>query len=222
MSKIIDKNQANRALRWEHPLMEEFATTGERSTEYGPLTAEQLEEIQNQAYQEAYEAGFKKGAEDGRKESERENQPKLEMINRILNVLSEPVTQMDKEVEKLIVQLIILITQQLVRREIKIQEGQIIGIVKEALSALPLSARSVYIYLHPEDAQVVSGVFSGDEKTSYYSVVEDATLSRGDCKIATDTSTLDATVEKRVAAIITEMLGGERQRDLQCDGRTQT
>ena len=43
-----------------------------------------------------------------------------------------------------------------------------------------------------------------------FAVIE---LSRGGCRVSTDTSRIDATVENRVNAVIAEVLGGERDVD---------
>ena len=47
------------------------------------------------------------------------------------------------------------LARQIVRRELKTDPTQIIGIIREAIAALPVAARDVRVHLHPEDAAVV-------------------------------------------------------------------
>jgi len=44
-------------------------------------------------------------------------------------------------------------------------------------------------------------------------IKEDPTLARGGCKVETDTSQIDASMESRIAEIAAEVLGGERRDD---------
>jgi flagellar assembly protein FliH len=44
-------------------------------------------------------------------------------------------------------------------------------------------------------------------------IIEDPIQTRGGCRILTDTSQIDATVESRINAIIANLLGGERSTD---------
>ena len=46
------------------------------------------------------------------------------------------------------------LARQIVRRELKTDPTQIIGIIREAIGALPVAARDVRVHLHPEDAAV--------------------------------------------------------------------
>ncbi|RMG30702.1 MAG: flagellar assembly protein FliH, partial [Gammaproteobacteria bacterium] len=46
-----------------------------------------------------------------------------------------------------------------------------------------------------------------------WKLVEDPTLSRGGCRVETESSRIDATVEQRLHAVLARFLGGERQGD---------
>jgi flagellar assembly protein FliH len=92
--------------------------------------------------------------------------------------------------------------------------------VRQAISVLPASARNIKVHLHPEDAQLVREILSmenGAEEERRWSIVEDGTLTRGGCKVESDTSRIDSTVESRLATVINEVLGGERESDESSD-----
>lgn len=177
-----------------------------------PITAEQLENIQGQAYKEAYDEGFEKGYRDGHQESKEHLQQQVGIMNAVLNQCAAPIKQVDNEIEEQLVQLAIALTRQLVRREIKMEPSHIVAIVREAMEALPVASRDVRVMLHPEDSQVINKAMATGEN-QYWKLVDDPTMNRGDCRIQTESSSIDASIERRLASIIATMLGGERKQD---------
>jgi flagellar assembly protein FliH len=85
--------------------------------------------------------------------------------------------------------------------------------VREALAALPVGARDVRLALNPEDAAMIREVLSLQEGDHAIRVVEDPVQSRGGCRVLTETSQIDATVESRLNAVIANTLGGLRSTD---------
>jgi flagellar assembly protein FliH len=185
------------------------------------LTVTEIEAMQKQAFDEAFvqgkNEGFQQGFEEGSKKGYEENvellhQKAAEFI-RLMESLSEPFKNLDEEVEKELVKLSIGIASQIIRREIKLDPGQVIAAVREAINILPLSSQKIVLYLHPEDAELVRSVLSVDEMSPSWSVTEDPLITRGGCKVDTDVSHINATVENRLAAVIATTLGGEREHD---------
>lgn len=181
----------------------------ERQEEEPPrLDEEALAEIKRQAYEEGLALGKKEGLDAGR-EVIAQN---IALLQQICAVLNEPLEQLDELVEEELLQLTVAIAKQIVRRELKTDPGQIVGLIREALGQLPGGALYTRIFLHPEDAAFVRKALSLDGNQSI-EIKEDPTLSRGGCKVETDTSQIDATMESRIAEIAAEVLGGERHSD---------
>jgi len=189
------------------------------------LTVTEIETMQKQAFDEAFsqgknegfQQGFDQGFAEGSKKGYEEN---IELLHkkaaefiRLMESLSEPFKNLDEEVERELVKLSIGIASQIIRREIKLDPGQVIAAVREAINILPLSSQKINLYLHPEDAELVRSVLSLDEMSPSWSVIEDPLITRGGCKVDTDVSHVNATVENRLAAVIATTLGGERERD---------
>jgi flagellar assembly protein FliH len=185
------------------------------------LTAEQLEQIQQQAYKEGFELGKKEGFEFGHKEilaaGRQELLKRVDQLDSIISTLEAPLKKLDDQLEREIVELIIATVRQLVRREVKTDPEQIIGVVREALSILPVTARNVRLVLQPEDATLVREIYDVNEKEVGWTIVEDPVMERGGCKVLTDISQVDATLESRLTALVTQLLGGERIRDISED-----
>jgi flagellar assembly protein FliH len=211
--KIISSDEAGSIERWQTPLVEHSASSGDAQLPRGPITAEAIEKIQKQAYKEAYDEGLANGYKEGIAKSKAELAPHIQLLQKALSALSKPFKDLDQEVEQQLTELAITIARQLVRREIKTDPGQIIAIVREAILVLPSAAKKIYVYLHPEDLELVKTKLSASEPESYWRLMEDPTLSRGDCKVMTDTSTIDATVERRLSSLVANLLGGEREQD---------
>jgi flagellar assembly protein FliH len=184
--------------------------------------------MQRQAYDEAfaqgkkdgYSEGFNEGSRQGYEENVQALQKKATEFVSLLESLSQPFKVLDAEVEKELVKLAIGIATQIIRREIKLDPGQVIAAVREAIKVLPLSSQKISLHLHPEDAELVRSALSLDEMSPAWKIVEDPLITHGGCKVYTDVSHIDATVENRLAAVIATLFGGEREHDCKDAGGT--
>ena len=215
-SKIISGVKADELQQWDPPSISSGGVSANNL--HGSLmTAAQLEQIQKQAYQEGFEQGKKEGFSYGHKEALEEGRKQLQQnvqnMEQLLHALETPFKQLDEQVEQELVALAIAIVKQLVRREIKADPNQILGVVREAIGILPVSSRHVRLVLHPDDAVLVREVYSTTETELGWVIVEDPILARGGCRVLTDTSQIDATLESRLTALIAPLLGGERARE---------
>jgi flagellar assembly protein FliH len=192
------------------------------------LTVNEIEAMQKQAYDEAfaqgkkdgYNQGFNEGSRQGYEENVHALQKKATEFVSLLESLSQPFKVLDSEVEKELVKLAIAIATQIIRREIKLDPGQVIAAVKEAIKVLPLSSQKISLHLHPEDTELVRSALSLDEMSPAWRFVEDPLITRGGCKVDTEVSHIDGTVENRLASVITTLFGGERKHDCKDVGGT--
>ncbi len=209
MSKVISAEQLTECQRWTVPDVGNVATGVSPTLQVGPLTAEQLESLHKQAYDE----GFALGREDGLRAGQAQVRERAQQFARLMATLSRPLDVLDQQVERELVALAIAVARQLVRRELRTDPGQVVASVREALASLPVAARNVRVHLHPEDAKLVRDALSFDDAERTWTIVEDVTLSRGGCKVLSETSQVDAGVEARLATVIARLLGGERAGD---------
>lgn len=217
-SKIISSGKTGRVRQWQPPSMDQPEETKPASDGSGPLlTAEQLEKLQQQAYEEGFEKGRKEGFEYGHKEGlvkgQEEIDARIVRLDQLMMTLEHPLEQLDEEVERELLDLVVSIVKQLVRREVKTDPGQIVGVLREALGLLPLSSRNIRVLLHPDDAVIVKRVYEVSDKELNWKIVEDPLIGRGGCRVLTETSQVDATLESRLATLIAPLLSGERTQD---------
>lgn len=222
-TKVIRGEAVSDCQAWNVPEVQSEAS-GQRR----PMTARQLEEIQNQAHRE----GFQQGLQEGRDAGLKEFTQRVHYLEQLIQSLGKPFEELDETVEQQLAQLAMLVARQLVRRELKTDPEQVIGVVREALSALPVTARSVQLALHPEDAAMIRESLSlqeGGQDSKFVPqddrssdgggihIVDDPVQSRGGCRVLTEVSQIDATVESRLNAVIASVLGGQRSTDDQAD-----
>ena len=175
-------------------------------TAHGPPTVAGLVDLQAEAHQEAFAQGLAEGRAAGRAEIK----VQVDRLAGMFYDLARPFEELDLEVERELLTLAMSLARQIVRRELKTDPTQIIGIIREAIAALPVAAREVRVHLHPEDASVVREHLAPTESERAWSIVEDPVMARGGCQVTTATSRIDARLETRLGSILSELLGTER------------
>lgn len=193
------------------------------------LTVNQLESLQKQAHEEAIERGhkegYKRGYENGQIQGQKdgyqtgcqEGQQHIGEIamrlNTLLLSLDQPFRELDEQVEHEIAMLAVAIAKQIIRRELKMDSGQVVAVVREAMKILPAAVRNIRLHLHPEDAELVRSALALEESNTDWEIVEEPLMNRGGCKVDSDTSRIDATIENQLAALVASLFGGEREQD---------
>jgi flagellar assembly protein FliH len=208
-NRILSAGEANEYVEWQEPQVQGRIASSDDGIR--PPTANDMRMLHKDAYDEGFNMGRKEGRAQGYTQAETESQQLFNELEALFNSLANPVAQLDDELETSIAELTLAIARQLVRREIKTEPGEIVAVVREAVRVLPISARNPTIYLHPEDIQLVRNALSlGDDEKSYR-LEEDLLLTRGDCRVETESSYIDASIEARLSAIAANMLGDERK-----------
>ncbi|HVY23218.1 MAG TPA: flagellar assembly protein FliH [Steroidobacteraceae bacterium] len=194
------------------------SVSGPRANRRNKPTLAELEDVERAAWDEAYA----KGLEAGRKAGEQEARKRMEQvtsIEAILNALAKPLQQLDREVETQLVSLVFAIAKQVVRRELRIDPAQVIAVVRDTVGLLPLAQRNVRVHLHPEDARLIRERLAEPQSERAWSIIEDPVMSRGGCRVTTDTSQIDARLETRLAAVFAHLMGDDRDAGMRDDGK---
>jgi flagellar assembly protein FliH len=179
------------------------------------LTVEEIEAIQKQAHaegfalgkQEGYQAGFVEGSKKGYDENVHLIEVRTNQLVSLLESFATPFKHLDESVEQALANLSVKIAKQILHREIELDSGQVTAAVKAAVAALPIASQNVKLYLNPEDADLVSFNLGLGESPSAWTIIEDASITRGGCKVETEISHVDATVENRLNAVLESMFG---------------
>jgi flagellar assembly protein FliH len=199
-SRIIRGNEALEASRWDAPAVDvsaaaELKGAGGRGAHL--LTARQLDDLQRQVHKEAHERGFEQGLADGRAEVGK----RVARLEALIAALAAPFEDLDESVERALVDLAIVIAGHLVRRELADDPAELAHAVHECLETLPIAARDVTVYLHPDDLAVVTAEL-GEDAERAWKLAPDRGLARADVRVQTPSSRIDGSVEKRLAEIV--------------------
>jgi flagellar assembly protein FliH len=182
----------------EPPEMEEVPLD-----EVQPLTLEELESIRQEAYNEGFATGEREGFHSTtlkvRQEAEAALTAKVGALEKLMGQLFEPITQ----IEKSLVDLVQHITKQVIQRELAIDSTQLEHVMRDALKLLPLGVGNVRLYINPQDFEQVKALRERHEET--WRIVEDETLLPGGCRVETEHSRIDATVETRLARVMDKL-----------------
>ncbi|MBZ4202517.1 MAG: flagellar assembly protein FliH [Methylovulum sp.] len=181
------------------------------------LTVEEIEAMQQQAYKEAYEhgkqEGFEQGLVDGKQQGYDETVPLIKQqaheFADLIKSLTSSLQELDAEVEKELITLVMGIAAQILNTELKIHPNHITATVKAALKLLPLASQKLLIHLHPKDCQIVREWIVAEDVSAAWSLIEDTSMSPGGCKIDTEVSHINASIEHRIAQVLNNVLGND-------------
>ncbi len=205
---------AGEVVRLTLPTME-GPIVGEHTTVGAPElpTARQLEALQKRAWEEGLALGRDEGRRKALAQGQAEIAARVARLDGILRELAAPLAEIDATVVESVAELALLIARHLVRRELKSSPGEVVGVVRESMRQLPVATRHARIRLHPEDAELVQSALGLGDDTRGWALEPDPLITRGGCVVETESSRVDASVESRLAAIASRMLGGERESD---------
>lgn len=171
-------------------------------------TAEEIDQIYQQAQQEGRQAGYDAGFSEGQQVALAEAQK----ITALAARLDESLAAMDESVAADLLALSLEVARQVVRDTIRLQPESILTVVREALQQLP--HQHTAIYLNPEDAALLR-IHLGDQLShAGHRIHDDSNLQRGDCLIEAGNTRIDASLSNRWRRVVAA-LGGtlELQQD---------
>jgi len=175
--------------------------------EVQPITLEELESIRQEAYNEGFATGEKEGFHSTqlkvRQEAEVALAAKLESLERLMEQFLDPVAEQDTQIEKSMILLVEHIARKVIQRELTTDSRQIGNVLRDALKLLPMGATNVRIFINPQDFEQIKTLRERHEEN--WRIVEDDTLQAGGCRIETEHSRIDASIETRISQAIAKM-----------------
>jgi flagellar assembly protein FliH len=212
-SNVVSPEEIATYQRWQAPKMVSVTDVDDQSM----LTVEGIEKLHKEAVAEGYKEGYEKGQNEGYRvgleAAQQEIQQQVSLLQQIMTGLNSPLADLAEQVEHDLIGLVMTMTRQLVRRELKTDPEHVIGAVRAAMAVLPISDRKVKLFLHPSDVALVKTGLSIESEDTTWKWVEDPLLTRGGVRVETANTTVDATVEARLNSVMNKLLGEERSDD---------
>lgn len=206
------KLNADEAVPWAVPSMapEGFGShTVFTGDPVAPPTAADVEAWEKAGREEGYAAGYAEGQAQARTE----NAELQARMRSILAGMVEAFAEFDEQAERELVHLSLVYAQQVVRRELRLEPGELVPVVRESIALLPSATRDIRVHVHPDDAPFLQEALHAGEFEGGLTLVEDPLITRGGCKVDSEASRIDATLETRLAALAASVLVGERDGD---------
>jgi flagellar assembly protein FliH len=166
-------------------------------------TAEEIEEIHQQAYAEGLRMGKDDGVQQGMREGfdlgYQDGQTKAReealRLAQTITQLEQGLCEMESQVADELLSLALALARDVVRSELHANPEALLVVVREALAQLP--HQHTAIYLHPDDASLLRS-YAGDQLShAGHRIHEDFKLKRGDCLLEAGGTQVDATVAMR-------------------------
>lgn len=207
MSKVISGDGITAYQRWSVPevTQSEQSQLPEAQGQQRYLRADHVEKIQKQAYEEAYAQGLKEGLASGQVQIKTGTQRLAQLTGKLTGLLNG----LDQTVEAELSEYVMMISRLVLRRELRADPDYLSGLIKEGLALMPLSCRNIKVALNPEDAALLRTQGPQNEGDTSWQITEDTSLARGDCRLISDSSRIDATLEKRLAALEQTLFNGK-------------
>jgi flagellar assembly protein FliH len=196
-----------------------------------PLTADDIEQIRQAAFDEGFsqgkEEGFAKGYEEGKvsgheeglvsgheegletglaegKESIEEQSSAWQSLTEQLN---KPLLNVEKNVEQQLLHLVVQLTEAITLQEAKTNPDILIGAISAGIKALPSQETQTQILLHPDDIKRVEKQFGAKHvQEQGWRLLAAPQLLPGSCQIENSTSNIDLSIKSRIKEVLDSFL----------------
>lgn len=191
--------------------------------EIPPLTAEEIEEIRQDAYNEGFELGKKEGFQTGEAEGlvkghetglkngqeqgylagleqgQFEISQKVDRLKDLSHQLYYPIQKVDKIAEQQLLNLVVMLTETVIRHETKSNKEALLSVLHEATASLPFNTEFAEIHMHPDDLKLLSETYTDQAMAEQNWVVkQEPGYQPGDIIVMTPNSLIDRTVKQRI------------------------
>lgn len=164
-----------------------------------------------EGYREGYDTGLRTGREDGRREGTAEGRREalagLETLAKPVNAIFESLKQLQDDYQSAlrreVVDLVAKVSRQVIRCELALQPTQLLTLVDEALAAMPRERGEIEVYLNPDDLQRIAEL--DPNRAARWTLVPDARLEPGECRVKAGDREADAGCRQRLAACIDQI-----------------
>ncbi|MDZ7869411.1 MAG: flagellar assembly protein FliH [Rheinheimera sp.] len=204
--------------------------------EIKPLTADDIEQIRQAAFDEGLsqgkEEGFSQGYNEGREQGYQDGQQQghaegrknglaegeeliraqLAQLQQLIEQMQQPLSQIDQRVEQSLLDLTLALAQAVVAVEVKTNPAVILQTLRQAIDALPLKASHIQIRLHPEDLAVIQQHYSAEDLAErQWQLRAEPALQHGDIRIDAGDSSVERVLKHRLQQSLEHFLQSSEQ-----------
>lgn len=198
-NKIITKSNAAGVRAWRpdtltqatSPKQLEADNPAEAAAKAKARVANELDQARARAKEEGHAEGYRAGI--ARAEGE------IEAMRALFHSFELSRNTIEQKAAAQVLALSLDVAKQMLRKSLAVKPEALLDVINEAIKTFPELEQGARLVLHPDDAALVRNVLTRDPESPMrsWSVIEDAAMTRGGCRIQTSASDIDATVESR-------------------------
>ena len=231
MAGVIPKEQLAAYQRWQanafdapedvveaptEPLVEVTEVVEEEHGEAvaGPLnlpTADEIEQIHEQARQEGYQAGYEEGLQAATAAMQTARDEEIARLRALIENFQQSLGELDQTVGEQTLDLALEVASLVLGSTLATRRDLLLPVVREALQALPLHHGNLALHANPDDLEALRAGLVELGPPGTINLVPDSTLSPGGCLLKAGHSEIDATLETRWKRVL-EAIGVEPEK----------
>ena len=155
---------------------------------------------------DAFAKGFAQGERAGLEAAAKRGDAMLRRLTQTLDEMTTLRARMIRETEQQMVSLALAVARRVIHREVSLDRDLLIAIARVALDRLGDDAK-ISVHLNPDDYAATESARTAEWSGTQVSVVADARVPRGGCRIDSDFGALDAGVDAQIQELAHALLG---------------
>jgi len=198
-SKSANDSDIADAPRWKFASLGDPASTGGYAGVSQADADVQLsgKQMAQRALEAAYQRGLAEGFRAGSAHVGNESAEMTKRIDAFVESVQSQYANMDSEVADAVLNLSFSLARQVVRSELELRPELVASSVRDALGSLASKATYPTLYLNPSDIGLIKPALDEELKLRGCRLVPDPAIKRGGCRLESDSSHVDATIESR-------------------------
>lgn len=215
MSNVIPKEQLSAYQRWElasfdappPPTPEEILARLEKGNQEARLAAYTagleegraagFEQGQSEGLQQGLVRGHEQGYAQGLQEGRAQGADEVARFRQIAQLFNTEIAQASENMASEVLDLALNLTKAMLKNALEVRPELVLPVISDAIHHLPTVKQPARLYLHPADAEITRTIMGDELRQSGWTIVEDAHIERGGCKIDTPTNQVDASINTR-------------------------
>lgn len=155
---------------------------------------------------DAFAKGFAQGERAGLEAAAKRGDAMLRRLTQTLDEMTGLRARMIRETEQQMVSLALAVARRIIHREVSLDRDLLIAIARVALDRLGEDAK-ISVHLNPDDYAATESARTAEWSGTQVSVVADARVPRGGCRIDSDFGALDAGIDAQIQELAHALLG---------------
>jgi flagellar assembly protein FliH len=154
-------------------------------------------QMAQRALESAYQRGLSEGFIAGTEHTARESGSMANRVDLLITSMQSQFENFDQDVADAVLGLAFSLARQVVRSELELRPELVTTPVRDALQSLALKATFPCIYVNPDDLNLIKSACGEELSVRGCRLFADTSITRGGCRLESDTATVDASIESR-------------------------